>query len=141
MHLLDVNVLIARADSSHPHHDLAMNWMAGQREGWATCPITENGMLRILASPRYPGNGTGSPEIAAAILQGLVAAISGHEFFPDDLSLPGEIPSLSGIRSTELTDVYLLALAVRHGIKFLSLDRKIDPGVVPGGSQAFELLS
>lgn len=140
MHLLDVNVLIARADDSHVHHNLAKSWMATQTGGWATCPITENGLLRILGNPKYPGNGAGSPEGAAVALRGMIAAVPGHRFLPDNISLVQVLPSLSGIRSAHLTDVYLLALAIDHGARFLTLDRRIDPALVPGGPPVYQRL-
>jgi predicted nucleic acid-binding protein len=53
--LLDVNVLIALLDAEHVHHDAARDWMRENiRHGWATCPITQNGCLRIMAQPGYP---------------------------------------------------------------------------------------
>lgn len=52
--LLDVNVLIALFDPAHIHHGSAHNWFAeiGQ-SAWATCPVTENGVIRIVGDPRY----------------------------------------------------------------------------------------
>jgi hypothetical protein len=53
--LLDVNVLIALLDSDHASHDSAINWFAKHaREGWASCPITQNGCIRIMSNPGYP---------------------------------------------------------------------------------------
>lgn len=136
MHLLDVNVLIARADSAHPHHRAAADWMARSSDaGWATCPLTENGVLRILGQPSYPG-GPGSPA-GALVSFGRILALPGHRFLADDFSLTAGTPSLQGVSSGQLTDVYLLALAVRHGAHFLSLDRRIDPRMVPGGAGAY----
>ena len=136
MHLLDVNVLIARADSSHPHHAAAAAWIAAHAvSGWATCPITENGMLRILGQPSYPG-GPGRPEGALLGFRSILA-IPGHHFLPDDISLATSFGSLQGISSGQLTDMYLLALAVRHGASFLSLDRRMDPALVSGGKSAY----
>jgi uncharacterized protein len=57
--LLDVNVLVALFDPDHVHHDLAHDWFADQRAaGWATCPLTENGLIRVLSSPPLPGSAT-----------------------------------------------------------------------------------
>ena len=53
--LLDVNVLIALLDAEHVHHDAAREWMRENiRHGWATCPITQNGCLRIHGATRLP---------------------------------------------------------------------------------------
>lgn len=140
MHLLDVNVLIARADSAHPHHATAAKWMASDAAaGWATCPLVENGMLRIFGQASYPG-GPGSPEAAMVSLRQILT-IAGHRFIPDDISLNSALPALTGVSSGQLTDVYLLALAVKHGAKFLSLDRRIDPSFVPGGAAAYVQLT
>ena len=50
--LLDVNVLIAIFAPHHIHHEAAHAWFAANRSsGWATCPLTENGMVRILSNP------------------------------------------------------------------------------------------
>ncbi|WP_367870276.1 TA system VapC family ribonuclease toxin [Luteolibacter sp. Populi] len=140
MHLLDLNVLIARADSAHPHHRIAVEWMATNASaGWATCPLTENGFLRILGQPTYQG-GPGSPAGALVSFRQILA-LPGHKFLPDDFSLTSGVPTLNGVTSGQLTDIYLLALAVRHRARFLSLDRRIDPSLVPGGSSSYVQLS
>lgn len=136
MHLLDVNVLIARADAAHVHHQAVAAWMNRHAAaGWATCPLTENGMIRIFGQPAYPA-GPGDPHRALFSFQRLLA-IPGHRFLPDDFSLPDGVPSLKSVTSAQLTDLYLLALAVRHNARFLTLDRRIDPSLVPGGAAAY----
>ncbi len=53
--LLDVNVLIALLDRRHIHHEPTHGWFASaQADGWATCPLSQNAVLRILGQPRYP---------------------------------------------------------------------------------------
>lgn len=134
--LLDVNMLIALLDEDHPHHAVAMNWLrANSRLGWATCPITQGGCLRILSQPRYP-NPFG---IVGAIEQLLrLTSTSEHEFIPDDVNLLDagvvDFSRLSGHR--QLTDVYLLALAVRHDLRFVTLDRGVQLAVVGGASES-----
>lgn len=136
MHLLDVNVLIALGDHQHPHFAISEAWFkSNAASGWATCPLTENGFLRILGHSSY-AMGPGSPEGAATILQGM-KNVAGHRFLPDDFSLPEALPTLKGVTSAQLTDLYLLALAVRNGAWFLTLDRRIDPSLVPGGAAAY----
>ena len=80
--LLDVNVLIARADSRHEHHRRCRRWEA-EHAGAAlcTCPLTENGFLRIYGHPDYPG-GPGSPGEALIELRHLLA-LPGHRFTPE----------------------------------------------------------
>lgn len=137
MHLLDLSVLVALCDSAHEFHDEASAWFrVVQPDGWATCPLTENGLVRILGHPAYPG-GPGSPARARPLLQALVK-VPGHVFWADEISIcdPTEFPSLAQTTAASLTDLYLLALAVHHGARFATLDRRIDPAVLPGGTKA-----
>ena len=82
IHLLDVNVLVALFDPSHIHHEAAHAWFGPRREeGWATCPLTENGMVRVLSNPAYPGRRT---TVADAVSRLTAFAASGHrKFWPD----------------------------------------------------------
>ena len=140
--LLDVNVLIARADTAHQFHDRAVSWLANQRPlSVATCPLTENGFLRVYGHHSYPG-GPGSPAAAASELE-ILRARPEHRFIPDSISILDIAPSkpLQGVATSDLTDLYLLALAVRHGAVFVTFDRKIDPSKVAGGSRALLLIS
>lgn len=137
--LLDINVLMALVDSNHVHHPAATTFFKqAMREGWATCPIVENGFVRILGHGKYP-HGPGSPEEARRLLDAYTAA-PGYLFWQDDLSImdPKALPSLPS--SKELTDAYLLALAVKHGGRLATFDRAIDPVSVPGGRKALHLL-
>ena len=77
--LLDVNVLIALIDPMHVHHTLSRRWFESDGHiAWATCPITENGALRIIGDRRY-GNSPGSPAAVAEVLARLTK-LSGHRF-------------------------------------------------------------
>lgn len=140
-HLIDVNVLIALCDPAHSHAAAAREFFrfGNQRGGWATCPLIENGFLRIFGSPRYPG-GPGSPQAVRQILRGVLAT-PGHQFWTDDLSLVDErrYPTLPA--SIDLTDIYLLALAVKNGGRFATFDRRIDPSILPGGPSAYHIIS
>ena len=142
MRLLDINLLIARTDPSHTHHGKAVTWFAEHAAiGWITCPLTENGFVRILGHPGYPA-GPGSPERAAKLLRRLVTTVPGHRFLPDNLSLldRAAFPALANVGSKQITDLYLLALAVNHDIRFLTFDERIDPALIPGGPNACETL-
>lgn len=142
MMLLDTNVLIARVDTAHTHHQRAVTWFKKTApSGWATCPLTVNGFVRIVGHPSYP-DGPGSPGKAALLLKKLIGAAPGHRFFPDDLSLldTAAFPSLAGVGSQQITDLYLLALAVNHNMRFLSFDQRINPKLIPGGDKALEIL-
>jgi toxin-antitoxin system PIN domain toxin len=137
MHLLDVSVLVALCDAAHEFHDEASAWFQQVRpEGWATCPLTENGLVRIFGHPSYPG-GPGSPARARPLLQALLRT-SGHVFWADEISIcdATAFPSLARTNAASLTDLYLLALALHHGAHFATFDRRIDPAVLPGGPAA-----
>ena len=137
MHLLDVSVLVALCDAAHEFHDAANDWFRRIRpDGWATCPLTENGLVRILGHPSYPG-GTGSPAKARPLLQALLRT-PGHNFWPDDVSICDSVafPSLARSNSASLSDLYLLGLALGHGASFATFDRRIDPAELPGGAAA-----
>ena len=140
IHLLDINVLIALCDPAHPHSGAALSYFnpALFRNGWATCPLVENGFLRIFGSPRYPG-GPGSPALARVVLGRLTAA-PGHHFWPDDASLRDlqAFPALP--TSASLTDLYLLGLAVKHGGRFATFDAGVDASLIPGGPKAYHVI-
>ena len=139
--LLDVNVLIARADSGHEHHRRCRRWESQHAEaGLCTCPLTENGFLRIYGHPDYPG-GPGSPREALVELRHL-RAMSGHRFLPADVSV-GHAPTfgdLPGVSPRQLADLYLLAVASRHGVLFATLDQTIPAALVAGGPAALHVI-
>ena len=136
--LLDVNVLIALLDAEHLHHGSARQWLRDNiQHGWATCPITQNGCLRIMAHPAYPSSLAAS--LVARRLQEATAT-DHHRFWPDKVSLlqPGVADWRQVIGSKQITDTYLLALAVEHGGRFVTFDARIPPSVVPGAdNQSF----
>ncbi len=132
--LLDINVLIALLDSAHVHHKQAHTWLAGaQDSGWATCPITQNGVIRVMSQPAYPG-GLKSAEVAERLREAADSLF--HEFWPDDLSLldRGVLNWAHMLGHRQVTDAYLLALAVGRGGRFVTLDRRISPAAVAGAS-------
>lgn len=136
MFLLDINILIALADPDHQHHGKAESFfLANHCVGWATCPLTENGFVRIMSNPKYP-KGPDSTEAARDILRQLCAQ-EGHRFWPDDLSTR----ALSNLPSWKhLTDHYLLSLAMHRQGKLVTLDRHIDAALIPGGAAAYVVL-
>jgi uncharacterized protein len=123
--LLDVNVLIALLDSDHASHDSAINWFAKHaREGWASCPITQNGCIRIMSNLGYP-----NPLPVRAVIEHLTDACRQdvHEFWPDEVSLlDSDVVDASRIHGPRpLTDIYLLALAVQHEGRLVTFDSGI----------------
>ena len=141
-YLLDVNVLIALLDPGHVQHDTAHAWFGriGQTS-WATCPLTENGVLRIIGSPRYP-NTPGSPAAVAPLVAQL-RAHPGHRFWPDDVSLldPQHVDTTRLLATDQVTDTYLLALARAHDGTLITFDRRLVVGAVPVGAKHLELLA
>ena len=140
-YLLDVNVLIALLEPNHPHNALALKWFDEVgRHRWATCPMTENAVVRIVAHPSYP-NWPGSPTIVAALL-GQFTEHPGHSFWPDDISLMDatrfDLTRLA--TSSQVTDSYLVALAVAHGGRLATFDRRLVPDAVVGGAQGLHLI-
>src|SRR5438876_3078765 len=113
--LLDVNVLIALFDQDHSLHERARDWFAANvRRGWASCPITQNGCVRIMSHPGYP-NALPVPPVIERLAE--ASASVHHEFWPDELSLLDSkvLHRTHILGSRQVTDLYLLALAVRRG--------------------------
>ena len=140
--LLDVNLLLALCDPQHMHHDPAHQWFAAKgRPAWATCPITENGFIRIASHPSYP-NTPGRASSAATLLREFCKG-PGHHFWPDAVSLMNEAHFRLGpvLSANQTTDVYLLGLAVKHGGKLATLDRSIPASGVIGGEHALEIIT
>jgi toxin-antitoxin system PIN domain toxin len=139
--LLDVNVLIALIDPAHISHDAAHQWFQdfGQ-PAWATCPLTENGVIRIVGHPKYPG-APGSPASVAAIVANL-RTLAGHVFWSDDISLVGNtrIDPAHILTSGQVTDTYLLALAAARGGQLATFDRRLSVNAVKGGKAALHLI-
>lgn len=139
--LLDVNVLVALVDPGHVQHEQAHDWFGRVgRKAFATCPLTENGLLRIVGNPKYP-NSPGSP---ALVVQSLVAlrALPGHHFWSDRISIAdaAQVDTSRLSSHTQVTDSYLLALAKAHGGRLASFDRRLVVDAVPEGAKALLLL-
>ena len=131
--LLDVNVLVALFDETHVHHEAAHRWFGHHRRlGWATCPLTENGFVRVISHPTYPGRGTSLLDAIARLEE--FRTSGEHSFWPDSVSLrDGDLfrpRHITGHR--QLTDVYLLALAFQHGGRLATFDRTIPLKSVSG---------
>jgi len=129
--LLDVNVLIALLDQGHLHHAVARDWLSRNiKQGWASCPLTQNGCIRILSQPSYPG---ALPPAAVAERLAAATTTDWHDFWPDSLSLlDGGVDWRHVLGSRQVTDVYLLALAVSRGGRLVTFDRAIPMQAVPG---------
>ena len=133
--LYDVNALLALFDEEHEKHDpVNERFDRNIAHGWASCPLTQNGYLRIRSQPGYP-----RPLSLAEAYEQLQDATSSqhHQFIADDISLLDDtlvrFRDLAGPR--QLTDVYLLAVAVAHGARLVTLDRRIPLGAVRGATE------
>jgi uncharacterized protein len=134
--LLDVNVLIALLDAGHLHHSLAMSWLDREiHHGWASCPITQNGCIRIMSQPAYPAN-IAAAQVAERL--GEAAANPSHEFWPADVDLLGTkvFDWMRILGHRQVTDAYLLALAVRHQGRLVTFDQRISPQSVLGATES-----
>jgi uncharacterized protein len=132
--LLDINVLIALHDRDHIHHERAALWLeANITHGWASCPLTQNGVLRIMSQAGYS-----SPQPLSVLINMLhnSAATPHHSFWNDDISVLDaahfQHRHMHGPR--QLTDVYLLALAVKHGGRLVGFDQRIPLTAVRGAT-------
>jgi toxin-antitoxin system PIN domain toxin len=131
--LLDVNVLVALVDPDHVHHDLAHDWFASRgSQSWATCPITENGFVRVLTNPAYQGRES-RPGSIVALLQRFCAG-PGHSSWTDAVSLrDAKLFDVSFIRGhRQVTDVYLLGLARYMKGQLATFDRTVPLKAVVG---------
>ena len=139
IYLLDINLLLALMDPMHVHHEPSHQWFAEQgRQGWATCPLTENGFIRIASHPNYPNRPGDVPAVCSILRQ--VCESPGHHFWADDLSILDILEPDAIITHAQITDAYLLGLAVRKEGKLATLDKRIPVDAVPGGRQALELI-
>lgn len=130
--LLDVNVLIALLDAGHVHHRLATDWLVVHLErGWASCPLTQNGCIRILSNAAYP-NAIPAAQVAERLAE--AARHPAHAFWPDAISLlePDRLAWDRLLSGRQVTDAYLLALAVDQGGRLVTLDRGVPWAAVRG---------
>ena len=131
--LLDVNVLVALFDPDHVHHELAHDWFADEgAAAWATCPVTENGLVRVLANPAYHSASL-RPAAVLARLRRFCASPT-HRFWSEGVSIRDpklfDLSTAGGHR--QVTDIYLLGLAKRHGGRLATFDRTIPLKAVVG---------
>lgn len=120
MGLLDVNALVALAWDSHVHHRAVREWFAANAgDGWATCPVTESGFVRVSSNPKVLSSSIGV-EAARGVLAAL-RDLDGHRFLSDDVSITdADVPPIVGHR--QVTDAQLLTLARRQGTRLVTFD-------------------
>jgi hypothetical protein len=138
-YLLDVNLLLALTDPMHIHHPSAHRWFVEKgHKAWATCPLTENGFIRIASHPNYP-NRPGEVAAVLAILRRLCET-PGHHFWPEDISILRILEPDAIITHAQITDVFLLGLAIHKKGKLATLDQRIPVEAVRGSRKALELI-
>ena len=133
-YLLDVNVLIALSWPEHMQHAMARRWFARHRaRGWATCPLVQAGFVRIVSNPAFSSRSVSVQQAAKGLADSL--RDGAHQFWPDSISLPDALGMLTGpIRGhQQITDAYLVALAIRQKGKLATFDRGIQQWA-PAGS-------
>lgn len=123
--LLDVNMLIALAWPSHLHHQTAHAWFLKHAvRGWATCPLTQCAFVRISCNPKIIPEAVSPAE--ALDLLGQIVSLKHHVFWPDDIGVgDGCVPKSLLVGHRQITDAYLLGLAVRHGGRLVTFDKGI----------------
>ena len=132
--LLDVNVLVALFDPDHIHHETAHDWFADHRtDGWASCSITENGLVRVLSHPAY-GVGLRAVDVVDRLRR---FKASGHHLFWDDrqsIADAGAFRTDVIANPRQVTDVHLLGLAVAHAGRLATFDKAIPWRAVVGAT-------
>jgi toxin-antitoxin system PIN domain toxin len=134
-HLLDVNVVIAILDPLHIHHERAHRWFAARGEDtWHTSPTVQNGVVRVVSHAKYP-NSQPTPVVVESLMS--LVAHPAHQFVADSVSLlDGSLHSERLLSSGQVTDTYLLHLALSHGAQLATFDTRLVTSAVPGGAAA-----
>lgn len=139
-YLLDINLLLALTDPMHIHHELSHHWFAEKgQQAWATCPLTENGFVRIASHPNYPNRPGDVPAVLSILRQ--ICESPGHHLWTEDLSILEILEPEAIITHVQITDVYLLGLAVSKQGKLATLDRRIPVDAVSKGPRAIEVIN
>ncbi len=135
-YLLDTNLLIALLWPSHDRHELAVRWFTRHRaDGWATCPITQAGFVRIVSNPAFSRDAV-QPREAVQVLSANTLA-KDHAFWPDELPV-AEAVAFTGVRlmgHQQVTDAYLLGLAIRQSGVLATLDQRIAALTEPNSAE------
>jgi uncharacterized protein len=134
--LLDINFLIALFDPDHVFHDRSHEWWGGNHDqGWASCPLTENGVVRIVSNPRYSKLSGFSPHDLILNIRTFIKQTD-HVFWSDDLSILDENVFVADriLGPGQLTDIYLLALSAKNRGRLITFDQSIPLTAVNGAT-------
>lgn len=139
--LLDVNALIALLWEEHPFHKRCAEWFVRSAStGWATCPMTQSGCVRVLCTPAFTANPP-SVQSALRIIETATESGNNHHFLADDLPISA-IGALwhNRLGHKQVTDAYLLALAKHHKARLVTFDRRIEALAAEGSVKPEALL-
>lgn len=133
-HLLDINAVIALIDPLHIHHERAHRWFASRGDDpWHTCPIVQNGVVRVVSHPKYP-NTQPAPVVLTSLAS--LAARDDHVFLPDTVSLlDTSVHTERLLASSQVTDTYLIHLAASSDAMLATFDTRIVTSAVPSGAE------
>ena len=140
-YLLDVNTVLPLLDPRHVFLDSAHRWAASEPTSvWLTCPIVQNGVLRVACQPRYP-NTLGTMQAVHEVMMAFVAHPR-HLFCPDDVSLLDvhAVAKPAMLTPAALTDLYLLSLAIKHEARLATFDRRIQFAAIGVGARTLVLI-
>lgn len=125
VYLFDINVLIALTWPSHIHHAQAHEWLSAHAHAkWATCPMTQCGFVRISSNPKIIAEAVSVRDALQKLAQ--ITSMKHHVFWSDTLSLSDLDEKINIYGHQQVTDVYLLALAMKHGGRLVTLDKRIQ---------------
>jgi toxin-antitoxin system PIN domain toxin len=125
-YLLDVNVLIALGWQGHPDHVRAQAWFAEHHAtGWATCPFTQAAFVRIVSNPAFSSDSVSPREAISLLTVNLNHAT--HQFWADNISLRDALRHFEErlVGHQQITDAYLLGLAIHKKGKLATLDQSV----------------
>ena len=134
--LPDVNVLVALAWPNHVHHEQAREWFeSSHRQGWATCPVTESGFVRVSSNRRVTPVAT-SPAEAIRLLRDMTA-LDGHTFWTDDTSIARSrfVAAERLLGHGQVTDAHLVAVTLSQGGRLVTFDGGIEQVLPPGAAR------
>jgi len=125
-YLLDVNVLVALLWPEHKFHEIVQDWFGKHaRKGWATCPLTQAGLVRIVSNPAFSPQAV--PPVEALRALALSLQHPAHQFWHDDATVTDALAMFGKrlVGHQQVTDAYLLGLAIKKKGKLATLDRSL----------------
>jgi toxin-antitoxin system PIN domain toxin len=125
-YLLDASVLIALAWPEHSAHERAGRWFAHHAQaGWATCPITQAALVRILSNPAFSERALTPSKALQVLIRN--AKLPGHRFWSDSIDVREAMERMPSVLAghRQITDAYLVALAIHNRGKLATMDRRI----------------